>query len=156
MVVVSAAVTLTFARFAESQTAPARNPMDSIAKLPNYRAAHDTIPMLSDSRIDSLPARERELWKAYVSKSRAQRAIDSAAMAAELASVGRREMERAPYASGFEVTKTMTPAWFASDTAKRIAENILSFQSTNGGWSKHVDFAQPRLPGQSYFSESSQ
>ena len=128
--------------------------MDSIAKLPSYRPAHDTIPMLTDSRIDSLLARERELWKAYITRSRAQRATDTAAMAAELAGVGKKEMERAPYSSAFEVTKAMTPAWFATDTAKRIAENILTFQAPNGGWSKHVDFAQPRHPGESYFSES--
>jgi PelA/Pel-15E family pectate lyase len=151
------AAAILLATSAQAQTtAPVRNPMDSIAKLPNYRAAHDTIPMLSDARIDSLPPRERDPWKAYVTRSRAQRAIDSAAMAAELASVGKKEMERAPYSSAFEVTKMMRPAWFATDSARRIAENILTFQSTNGGWSKHVDFANPRHPGQSYFSESSQ
>jgi PelA/Pel-15E family pectate lyase len=38
-----------------------------------------------------------------------------------------------------------------------MAENILSLQAPNGGWSKHVDFGrQPRQPGQSYFSESEQ
>jgi len=112
--------------------------------------------MLTDARINSLPASERDAWKAYIQRSRAQRAVDTASMAAELARLGKREMERAPYASGFEITDAMTPAWFVTDTARRIAENILTFQAPNGGWSKHVDFAQPRKPGQSYFSESSQ
>jgi len=41
-----------------------------------------------------------------------------------------------------------TPAWFATDSARRIAESILSFQAPNGGWSKHVDFAaHSRQPG---------
>jgi PelA/Pel-15E family pectate lyase len=65
-------------------------------------------------------------------------------------------MDRAPYASGFEITKKMDAAWFASDTARNIAQNILTYQAPNGGWSKHVDFSVPRKAGQSYFSESSQ
>jgi PelA/Pel-15E family pectate lyase len=141
---------------ASSQAGAVKNPMDSIAKLPSYKAEHDTVPLLSARRIDSLPAAERDAWRAYIARSKAQRAIDTAAMASELATVGRREMERAPYASGFEITKKMDAAFFASDTAGRIAQNILTYQAPNGGWSKHVDFSAPRKPGQSYFSESSQ
>lgn len=29
--------------------------------------------------------------------------------------------------------------WFAADEAKRIAENILSFQADAGGWPKNID-----------------
>jgi PelA/Pel-15E family pectate lyase len=141
---------------ASSQSGAAKNPMDSIAKLPGYKAEHDTVPLLSARRIDSLPVAERDAWRGYVSRSRAQRAIDSAAMAAELAAAGRREMEKAPYAAAFEITKKMDASWFASDTARRIARNILTYQAPNGGWSKHVDFSAPRKPGQSYFSESAQ
>jgi len=141
---------------ASAQSRPAVNPMDSIGKLPAARPEHDTIPMLTESRLDSLPAKERDAWKAYIARSRAQRALDTAGMAAELARVGKREMEKAPYAAAFDVTRTMTPAWFASDTARRIADDILTYQAPNGGWSKHVDFASPRKAGQSYFSESAQ
>ena len=49
----------------------------------------------------------------------------------------------------------MTQAWFASDSAWVIAENLLSFQTPNGGWSKHVDYTKgSRQKGQSWFSES--
>jgi len=49
----------------------------------------------------------------------------------------------------------MTPAWFAADTANRMADVILTFQAANGGWSKHVDFTKdPRRPGQSYYADS--
>src|SRR5256714_5512087 len=49
----------------------------------------------------------------------------------------------------------MTPQWFASDSGRRMAESVLSYQTPSGGWSKHVDFtAGVRLPGQSYFSET--
>jgi len=61
----------------------------------------------------------------------------------------------APYSHGFEITALMTPGWLASDSARRIADNLLSFQTPNGGWSKHVDYARgPREKGQSWFSES--
>jgi PelA/Pel-15E family pectate lyase len=64
-------------------------------------------------------------------------------------------MTRAPFSSGFEITASMTPEWFKTDSARLIAENILSFQAPNGGWSKHVDLkAGLRQMGQSYFSES--
>ncbi len=136
---------------------PVMNPMDSISKLPSYRAAHDTIPLLSASRIDSLREPERDAWKEYLRRSGARRAADTAVMNAELRGVGRSAMVRAPYAGSFEITKDMAPGWFASDTARRLAQNILSFQAPNGGWSKHVDFSQhPRAPGESYFSESAQ
>jgi PelA/Pel-15E family pectate lyase len=45
--------------------------------------------------------------------------------------------------------------WFRSDTARRLAESILSYQTPSGGWSKHVDFTRgPRPRGTSYFSEN--
>ncbi|HVS61692.1 MAG TPA: hypothetical protein VHE82_13460 [Gemmatimonadaceae bacterium] len=37
--------------------------MDSIRQLPGYRASHDTIPLLTVSRIDSLPMAERTAWR---------------------------------------------------------------------------------------------
>ncbi|MBV9772984.1 MAG: pectate lyase [Gemmatimonadetes bacterium] len=65
-------------------------------------------------------------------------------------------MTRAPFVSeSFEVTKAMTDEWFRGDSARVIAETILSFQTPSGGWSKHVDMrAAPRKPGQSFFSEN--
>lgn len=144
-------------RVAGQQPGSGRNPMDSIRQLPGYRAAHDTIPLLTVSRIDSLPMAERRAWREYVRRSELRRAADMAAMNGELRSVGRNAMVRAPYDAGFEITKAMTPAWFATDSARRLADNILTFQAPNGGWSKHVDFTQhPRAAGESYYSESAQ
>lgn len=77
-------------------------------------------------------------------------------MDAELRAAGREQMARAPYIrQAFEVTRRMTAEWFRSDSGRRIAESILSFQTPSGGWSKHVDFtAGSREPAQSYYSES--
>lgn len=133
------------------------NPMDSITKLPSYRPTHDTIPLLSDKRIDSLPASRREQWKRYIDRSRARYTLDTIARRAELTVVGKSAMVRAPYVAGFDLTDNMMGAWFASDSAQTIAQNILSFQAPNGGWSKHIDvIGHRRAPGQSFFSESDQ
>ena len=78
-------------------------------------------------------------------------------MAGELSSLAKSEMIPAPYSHGFEITSAMTPAWLATDSARMIAYNMLTFQTPNGGWSKHVDYAKgPRQKGQSWFSESNQ
>jgi PelA/Pel-15E family pectate lyase len=115
-----------------------------------------TEPLLSEARVRA-NAKNPSEWLAYIARSREQRAKDSAVMAAELAPVGRMEMIAAPYSHGFEVTKEMTREYFASDSARRLAENLLSFQAPNGGWSKHVEYAKgPREKGQSWFSESNQ
>ena len=51
----------------------------------------------------------------------------------------------------------MTAAWFASDSARRMTDVILSFQAPNGGWSKHVDFTlHPRARGESFYAESAE
>lgn len=112
-------------------------------------------PLLSTERIRKLAANP-DAWLEYIARSRAQRASDSAYMAAEMHAVGRAGMIPAPYSHGFEMTSAMTPAWLASDSARILAENMLSFQTPNGGWSKHVDYSKaPRERGQSWFSESS-
>src|SRR5256885_5435303 len=41
--------------------------------------------------------------------------------------------------------------WYASTEAMRIADNLLSFQTPAGGWSKNVDMAShPRSPGERF------
>jgi PelA/Pel-15E family pectate lyase len=141
--------------FSAAGVAQTPNPMDSIAKIPSFRPAHDTIPLITKARIAALPAEQRRAWETYLDSSNAQLKRDTAAMNVELSKLGKTEMTRAPYSRGFEVDKHMTPVWFASDSAKQMADNILSFQAPNGGWSKHVDLSVgPRQLGQSYFSET--
>ena len=143
-------------------TPPARavenaNPMDSIARLPGYRGALDTTHYLVAARLARVvgDAKVRGAWGEYIRRSQQVHARDSLAMAAELRTVGAPEMRRAPYAHGFEITAAMTPAWLASDSGRRLAEVVLSYQAPNGGWSKHVDYSRsPRQPGESWFGES--
>jgi PelA/Pel-15E family pectate lyase len=112
--------------------------------------------LLSEDRIRSV-ARNPSDWLDYLGRSRAQRMKDSAVMADELRSIGKNEMIPAPYSHGFEITSRMTPQWLESDSARLIAANLLTFQTPNGGWSKHVDYSKgPRQKGQSWFSESNE
>ena len=35
------------------------------------------------------------------------------------------------------------PDWYKSKTAIRVADNLLSYQRSSGGWPKNTDFADP-------------
>lgn len=134
---------------------PAVSSADSIAALPGSTVERDTVPLLGAARIAALPPAGKEAWTRYLEASRAARARDQALLREELRALGRERMTRAPYAKGFDVAKSMTPEWFRGDSARRTADNLLSWQTPSGGWSKHVDFAlRPRLPGESFYSES--
>ena len=75
--------------------------MDSIRRLPGYRPAHDSAVLLSPARIAArAPALKRE-WDAYVARSRAAYARDTAAMNAELRKAGRTAMTNAPVRARF-------------------------------------------------------
>lgn len=66
-------------------------------------------------------------------------------------------MTRAPLLKeSFEYQpKTMTAEFFRTDSARKMADNMLTFQTPSGGWSKHVSFTGgPRQPGQSFYSEN--
>jgi PelA/Pel-15E family pectate lyase len=131
------------------------NPMDSIRTLASYRPAFDTVTLLAPDRIARLEPDHRTEWDAYLARSDARYAADTAAMHAELRVSGMTAMVRAPYAHAFAVDDSMTDAWFRTPAARRIADIIVSFQAPNGGWSKHVDLTQhARRPGESYFAES--
>lgn len=77
-------------------------------------------------------------------------------MAAELRVLGRDKMIAAPNVrASFTVQSHMRGAWFSTDSARRLAESILSYQTPSGGWSKHVDFSIGlRQPGTSFFAEN--
>ena len=119
-------------------------------------AARDTGELLAPARIAALPAPQRAEWERYVETSRRRKAADRAVVDAELRALGRDRLTRAPYArAAFEVTSAMTPTWFAGDSARRVGDVMLSFQTPSGGWSKRVDmFGAARQPGQSFYSES--
>lgn len=131
------------------------NPTDSLRDLPDRPPAHDTVTLLSLQRLEKLPPATQRAWFAYIGRSSAEYAHDTAVMHRELRQAHNRDMVSAPYGQDFSVKPSMTPAWFATDTARRMADVMVSFQAPNGGWSKHVDVTlHTRQPGERYDSES--
>ncbi|MEO7996107.1 MAG: pectate lyase [Gemmatimonadaceae bacterium] len=117
----------------------------------------DTSSLLSAGRLVKLPAAAHAEWDAYLSRSRSSRNTDEALIAAELKQLGQATMVPAPLLKeSFDfVPRTMTPEFFRTDSARKMADNMLTFQTPSGGWSKHVSFTEgARKPGQSFFSEN--
>jgi PelA/Pel-15E family pectate lyase len=108
--------------------------------------------LLAPNRLAGLPESTRLAWMAYLDRSRALQTLDRDSMTRELRALGRERPTRAPFlrAPFLDVVRDLS-----RDSAQRVADIVLSFQTPSGGWSKHVDMtARPRLPGESYYSES--
>ncbi len=118
--------------------------------------AGGTAALVDSARVARLPAEERARWHRYLARSAELQRADRVLIDAELRDQGRPRMVRAPHArQSFTVAPHMVGAWYRTEAGARVAENILSFQTPSGGWSKHVDFSvSPRAPGVSFFSES--
>lgn len=105
---------------------------------------------LTEARIAALPAGERAPWLAYLRRSHAAMAADKVALAAE-----RRGLTEIPSGPSVGTPASMpldrAATWYAGAEAARVAENIVSFQTPAGGWSKNHDrTAAPRRRGQSW------
>ena len=107
---------------------------------------------ITEARIATLPEGERAAWLAYLARSRALLAADKAALAAErkgLAVVPPSPPTGPSGGAGMPVDRSA--AWYASPEARRVADNIVSFQTPAGGGGKNVDRREPaRLRGQHY------
>ena len=106
---------------------------------------------LSEARIAAIAeAGQRRSWLAYLARSRAALAADQAALAAE-----RRSLAAPPPAAAAGSVGSMPlkrdAGWYATPAARRIADNIVSFQTPAGGWGKNADRSgPPRRRGQAY------
>jgi PelA/Pel-15E family pectate lyase len=110
--------------------------------------------LLAPSRLAALPAAQRDAWTAYVETSRRNAARDRAAMDVELRAAGKETWTPAPAGRGFFLTDAMTEAWFRTDSARGIADAIVSYQTPTGGWSKRMEFTRLRRPGESWSAEA--
>ena len=130
----------------------ARNDSPATAAIP----AADSSGLLAPRRLAALPAADREAWTRYLETSHRLRQREQDSMSAELRAIGRERMVPAPdVRENWRMTDAMTDTWLASDSGRRLADAILSYQTPSGGWSKHMDLSKgPRSPGTSYFSES--
>lgn len=107
---------------------------------------------LTAARIATLTQVEQPAWRAYLDRSQALAKADRASLAAERK--GDRLWPAAPehYGAGVKsMPLDRATQWYASPEAHAIAENVVSFQTPAGGWSKNQNRAgPPRARGQNY------
>ncbi|MEP9359860.1 pectate lyase [Sphingomonas sp. KR3-1] len=107
---------------------------------------------ITKARIAALPIVQQRAWNVYLDRSTALMAADKAALAAERQGLTEVPAPPAPGKSGGSGMDAKQPAaFYASATARRVADNIVSFQTPAGGWGKNVDRDGPaRVKGQLY------
>jgi len=129
---------------------------DLTVKLPGAAKEADTSTLLASERVRALPDSARRAWESYVVRSRNAQATDRALLDGELRLLGATVMTRGAFLSkSFDYDGSTKDAWFAGDSARRMTESMLSYQTPSGGWSKHIDFNNGvRQSGQSFFSEN--
>jgi PelA/Pel-15E family pectate lyase len=113
------------------------------------------LPLTVD-RLASLPAATQAAWKEYLEHSARQRKADQLFFQNEMKDHDIKQSVVPPTACGSSSMPLGNRAvWYGSDDARRVADNIVSFQTPAGGWSKNLDLAQhPRAPGELFGPEN--
>ncbi len=110
-------------------------------------------PEVNAARLAELPAAQRGAWATYLVRSHRQEQFDRATLAGELKPG--EPAPPAPLAGSGKMPLNRDAAWYGSTEARAIADNIVSFQTPSGGWSKNQDRTKPpRLPGQRYSNDA--
>lgn len=95
-----------------------------------------------------LPPGAKAPWDRWLAEGTRLRQHEIEVFEFELAKSGRRQAARAKGAAGFEVPEKPA-AWFAGAEARKIADNLLTWQSPSGGWTKNTAMTRrPRVAGQ--------
>ncbi len=112
---------------------------------------------LTEERIAGLPRAEQAAWREYLSRSVAQMQADRAALQAELKKAGLAGPLIPPSMSGAKSIPLDKPSdWYGGAEARHIADNIVSFQTPAGGWSKNLNLADhARKPGEHFAGDNS-
>lgn len=107
---------------------------------------------ITHARISTLPIGQQRAWNVYLDKSVGLMEADKAALAAERQGMTEIPAGPPPGKSGGSGMDAKQPAeWYAKPEARRVADNIVSFQTPAGGWGKNVDRDGPaRVKGQHY------
>lgn len=114
-------------------------------------------PPLSPERIKAIaPAAEQAAWLDYLTRSQAQLAADQAALMAERK--GLSIIPADPKTGDGEKTMPLDKPveWYASAEGRKVADNIVSFQTPAGGWGKNQPHdSEPRAKGQHFVAGNS-
>ncbi len=105
---------------------------------------------ITAGRIAALPAAEQPAWHQYLARSRAQAAMDRAFFEQEM-KAHNLTTPTMPKEGRGGLALNKPAEWFATDEAKKIADNVVSFQTPAGGWSKNMNYADhARQPGERF------
>ncbi|MCW3847391.1 pectate lyase [Sphingomonas sp. LB-2] len=106
---------------------------------------------ITEARIAQLPKGEQAAWTAYLARSRALKAEDMASLSRERAGGVAPDAPPTGPSGGAGMPLANPAEWYAGPEARKVADNIVSFQTPAGGWGKNVDRSgPPRLRGQHY------
>lgn len=109
--------------------------------------AHSETAAITDQRIATLPA----AWREYIDRSRAEMAADENGIYAELERERLIDWSAPPTGKGVAALLKNPDEWFASDESRRIADNVISFQTPAGGWGKGTEeIKRARLAGERF------
>ncbi len=106
---------------------------------------------LTAERVATLPA-----WKTYFENSARQRQADQGFLRAEMRAhdlTTNTEPKEVHNAKGLDLKSSS--AWYAGPVARKIAENLVSFQTPAGGWCKNTDYTRGRrAPGEMFGAQT--
>ncbi len=103
------------------------------------------------ARIAALPAAEQKPWRDYLARSEQLHAADLAFFAAEMKAHNLTTPTMPSEGRGSGLGLNRPEASFATDEARKIADNVLSFQTPAGGWSKNMNYTNhARQPGERF------
>lgn len=107
---------------------------------------------LTEERITALPAGNRSAWTKYLADSKEQAKRDRNAFDKEVRTLATNSPTAPPAARNTRgINLSRSPDWYSSEDALRLADNIVTFQTPAGGWSKNLDMTQhPRALGEMY------
>jgi pectinesterase len=117
----------------------------------------DSATLLRQWDIRSLPEAEKAAWYRYMDESWRRMELNWATPADEVRALGGGTITYTYPQAGpnFELEEGFAPpGWLATDSARRIADAVVSWQTPSGGWAKRVDLTRgPRRPAQLYSAE---
>jgi PelA/Pel-15E family pectate lyase len=107
-------------------------------------------------RIAALPKNQQRAWLEYLERSEKQKAIDKQTLADEQKAAGNTSPKHESGGRGMYALRADHPAdWWTSDEAVKAANNIVTYQVADGGWSKNIDMvSKPRAPGDRYDADN--
>ncbi len=111
---------------------------------------------LTLERIAVLPKSEQSAWKKYLERSERQSKADHEFVRQELKAHNLKFITNAPSSRSFRnIPLNKSAEWYAGKEAQHIADVVVSFQTSAGGWSKHLDLTQnTRAPGEFFTSDN--